>query len=151
MLRPLAVATALLASSSALAEAKVRLSLTNQTLETEILYSAVVPAILTDAGATVGTFRLPAAGRVIITYTAECRLYDLGSYVTVNILIDGVSIKPTSPGDDGVRFCTSNSYDTHSITVTKALKAGTHKIRVDGSTYGSTSGLLRKSSLVVFD
>jgi hypothetical protein len=129
------------------AEAKVYLSATNKTFENSF-YLTALALKLNDAGATSLTFSLPAPSRVAITYSAECRVGGAGADAAVVIKVDGAVVAPT--GSDTV-FCNTELYGMHSITVSRSLAAGKHKIRVEGDSNAAQFGFLRHSSLVVFD
>lgn len=154
MLKPSILAFALLAIASLRAEAKVYLSLTNQTYETPFL-SVPTAHKLNDAGATSATFTLPSPTRVAITFSAECRVAQSIAFAFIRIVIDGSAIPPTNtavpPMTTDTIFCKQVNYSMHSITVTKALAAGSHRIRVMGVAPMIDWGYLRNSSLVVFD
>jgi hypothetical protein len=138
---------ALAAASCPPAEAKVYLSVTNHTLETSF-YLIATPVKLNDTGNTTVSFTLSAQNRVAITYSAECRVGTAGSDASVTILVDGTALAPTGTYTN---FCNTEFYGMHSMTLSKVLATGTHKIRVIGISHAANFGYLKNSSLVVFD
>lgn len=144
---PIAAVPVLLSVICQPAEAKVYLSVTNHTNETSF-YVISTPVKLNDAGNTAASFTLSAQSRVAITYSAECRVGTAGSNASVTILVDGVAVAPTGIYTD---FCNTEFYGMHSMTLSKVLATGTHKIRINGISNAANFGYLRNSSLVIFD
>lgn len=111
------------------------------------------------------SFNVPAGGRFIVSYTAECSNDAPGtnSWVTleiraVNVHTGAVTVLPPTnapAGEDA--FCTSNGTTGHdgwtmaAVNATGVrLAAGTYRIQVWGRTVNGGSGWLGDSSLVVW-
>lgn len=130
-------------------QAKVYLSIFNQTQETSF-YLTDTPVKLNSAGVTTASFSLAAATQVLITYSAECKSSPRQGNVSIRILVDGTALPPNA-GGKGITFCNEDLYATHSVTLSKLLPAGTHKLRVFGYSYAGGLGYLKASSLTVSD
>jgi hypothetical protein len=96
-------------------------------------------------------------GKHIISYSAECET--TGSWLSIEILVDGVALSPTAGAADA--FCsdhkTAESLDAWTtasyVIATPALAAGVHTVQVRGTVQGnggaSDTGWLGDSSLVI--
>lgn len=108
---------------------------------------------LTSAGATSLAFY--GSGQHVINYSAECET--TGSWLSIQILLDGVPLAPTAGSSDA--FCSdhndNDSLDSwttaHYTVATPALAAGVHVVQIQGTVIGATTdtGWLSDSSLVI--
>jgi hypothetical protein len=125
---------------------------------------AVVP--LTPGGNTVTpAFNVPAGGRFIASYTAECSNDAPGtsSWVTleiraINVFTGAVTVLPPTNAAGGAdAFCTSNGTAGHDGWVMAGVNAtgvqlpgGTYRIQVFARTVAGGTGWLGDTSLVVW-
>jgi hypothetical protein len=149
-----------LAAVAATAHAGVKVSAvtTNNAFRTSTPDEVFVP--LNNAGATTISFNLSSAGKKVLTYSAECAVFDAlgyGSWLDIDIYVNGVIVAPTANHDDA--FCTAHGteeddprYVRASITVAiqGVLGNNTIRIKAKGST-GATGLWLGDSALVVYD
>ncbi|WP_029001159.1 hypothetical protein [Azohydromonas australica] len=121
---------------------------------------------LTPNGTTLTpTFNVPAGGRFIVSYSAECANDAAGyeSWVSLEIRAINVNtgavrvLSPTGASGGSDAFCSSNGtagYDGWSTNTVNAngvqLPAGTYRIQVWASTVFGGSGWLGDTSLVVW-
>jgi hypothetical protein len=145
-----AVAAAVLTVATA-AEAKIYKAVANETgafiTDTETYHP------ITSVDATATSFRLASKRRVAITFSAKCQSpLDIGIRIWVGIEIDGTIVKPTADRDDA--FCSGgdNRTGSYSLTVSRALGAGKHTVRVKAGTNAlDPFARLHDSTLVIFD
>lgn len=121
---------------------------------------------LTPNGTTLTpAFNVPAGGRFIVSYSAECANDASGYQSWVSLEIRAINVNtgavrvlsPTGASGGADAFCSSNGtagYDgwgTHTVNANGVqLPAGTYRIQVWGSTVNGGSGWLGDSSLVVW-
>ncbi|MFQ5456598.1 MAG: hypothetical protein ACE5EA_10440 [Nitrospirota bacterium] len=67
----------------------------------------------------------------IVTFSGECRLTNASpnDWVEVEVRLDGVPMKPSSPGNP-MAFCSDDNWEMHSATFAKRVPAGSHTIQV---------------------
>jgi hypothetical protein len=113
---------------------------------------------VTSTGATQLTVNAAAAGRYVITFSAECSVDAPAgnnfAWVDIDLMVNGVAVSPTAGTSDA--FCSADGvagfggYSRPSITVVAPLNAGANAIRVLGKFQaGATAGWISDSSLVV--
>jgi hypothetical protein len=121
---------------------------------------AAVLVPLNGAGALQLTFNLPAAGRKVLTYSAECAVNaaagSSSAWLDLDIIVNGAVVAPTVGVNDA--FCTSNGtagsdgWSRNSITVVIAGLAGANTVRVQARGNNGATGLwLGDSALVIHD
>jgi hypothetical protein len=107
---------------------------------------------LNATGVTTISFNLTAAGKKVLTYSAECYLpFTFDTWVDLDIIVNGITVAPTVGTIDG--FCGANSrYSRHSITVPIQGKAGANTVRILGKLGPSaTFATLGDTALVIHD
>ncbi len=114
--------------------------------------TAFVP--LNAGGSTTISFNLPADGKRVLTYSAECAaIGPTPSWLDIDVLVNGSVVAPTS-GDDQV-FCSSPGtviFTRASITLAIDGVQGNNNVRIRARKNGSPTVLwLGASSLVVHD
>ncbi|MBN8510384.1 MAG: hypothetical protein J0L57_17465 [Burkholderiales bacterium] len=148
-----------LAVAATAAVAAVRLSAV-RTNNWSVNSPAAVFVPLTGAGATAVGFALPAAGRKVLTYSAECAVNapagNNTAWLDIDIIVNGVVVPPTVGTGDA--FCDANGtagfdgWARNSITVVITGLAGANTVRVVARGNGGATGLwLGQSALVVHD
>lgn len=102
------------------------------------------------------TFTAPAAGTYVVNYTAECKVADVGKYLTIAVVVDGTERSPTSGLDDG--FCASNTTAAadgpamYSVAVPVNLSAGVHSVLIRAAfPLGGAGGTLDDSTTIITD
>lgn len=113
--------------------------------------TALIP--LNASGAT--SIGFSGKGRMVISYSAECETQ--GSWLSIQILVDGVPQAPTAGSSDA--FCSDqgvngslDSYTTAHYTIaTGSLSNGAHSVSVQATVVGAATdqGWLGDSSLVI--
>lgn len=153
------VATAVaLAAVATTATAAVRLSATRAGNWSSTPTAVLVP--LNAGGATTLTFNLPAAGRKVLTYSAECAvnapINNNGAWLDIDIIVNGAAVTPTGGSADA--FCDSNGtagfdgWARHSITVVIAGQAGANTVSIQARGNSGATGIwLSDSALVIHD
>ena len=103
------------------------------------------------------------SGKWVITYSAECAVAaaagNNSTWMSLEILVDGVAIEPTNVAGNQDAFCTSNGtagadgWTNTSITVvTPALALGPHVVEVRAAIINGaagTSGWLGDSTILI--
>jgi hypothetical protein len=154
-----AAAVLVLAAVATAAVAGVRLSAVRAN-NWSVNSPAAVLVPLTGGGATVVGFNLPAAGRKILTYSAECAVNaaagSTSAWMDLDIIVNGVVVAPTAGTLDA--FCSSNGsagfdgWARNSITVVITGLAGANTVRIQARGNNGATGLwLGESALVVHD
>ena len=110
---------------------------------------------LTPGGALVQPFVNPLGGSVSVTYTAECQLIAAStSWLHVTVLIDNIVAVPTGPD---AAFCSGRGvglgggWARQSVTVTRAMAAGAHSVRVVGQVNGAHTGARLDDTTVLIE
>jgi hypothetical protein len=106
---------------------------------------------LTAGGAT--SLAFSGKGKHAISYSAECETS--GSWVSIEIIVDGIALSPTSGDNDA--FCSDHNDNNgndgwtvaHYRVVTGQLALGAHSVQVRATTVGGGTGWLGDSSVVV--
>ena len=108
---------------------------------------AAVFVPLDGAGATTVNFNLTAAGRKVLTYSAECAVGapagNASAWVDVDIVVNGVTVAPTVGNQDA--FCVANGtaamdgWTRASITVVIQGKVGNNTVRIQIRGNGGTT------------
>jgi hypothetical protein len=106
---------------------------------------------LTNGGATTLTFS--GKGRHLISYSAECETD--GTWLSIEILVDGVAVAPTAGGSDA--FCSDHNDNdsndawavSHYRVATPNLASGNHTVQVRATVFGIASGWLGDSALLI--
>jgi hypothetical protein len=158
ILRPGAAAL-VLAAVATVAVAGVRLNAVRAN-NWSVNSPAAVLVPLTGAGASQVGFNLPAAGRKVLTYSAECAVNapagNNGAWLDIDVIVNGAVVAPTVGTADA--FCGANGtagfdgWRRNSITVVIAGVAGANTVRIVARGNGGATGLwLGDSALVVHD
>jgi hypothetical protein len=124
---------------------------TNATNPSNFTFTGTVLVPLTSGGATAVSFS--GKGRHAISFSAECET--TGSWVSIQILLDGAALAPTAGTSDA--FCSdhndNDSLDAwttaHYTVATPSLGAGVHTVQIQASVVGGGTGWLGDTSLVV--
>jgi len=115
---------------------------------------------LNAAGATIVNFKLPAPGKKVLTFSAECAV-DAGAgngtaWVDIDIIVNGVTVPVTAGSADA--FCTSDEepgfshWTRPSITVQVNGFAGVNNVRILAKGNNGATGLwLGDSALIIHD
>ena len=115
---------------------------------------------LNDGGGTTVAFNTTAARqKVVVSFTAECaNSDDTGSWVNIDILVDGVAIRPTNSLSSDA-FCTSDGTSRH-IWAAQAYNAvyvvpnaGAHVVRIRATISagnGGATGWIGDSSTIIW-
>jgi hypothetical protein len=130
-----ALSAALLIATSLPASAEVLATAVNRSAQTGTVTAALK---LTGGGATSVGFNMPAAGRFQIAFSSECAAARAGNtpfeYVSIDILVDGVSHPATITNDDA--WCSADAtaaidgWQHPAIVVAGRAAAGAHAVRV---------------------
>lgn len=112
---------------------------------------------LKETGHTVRAFNRPAGGTYVLTFSAECAVAapaSYGSWVDLDIIVNGVVVPPTATGSDA--FCSSNGgwdyWVRASISVPITLQTGYNSVRVRASLHaGATEGWISHIAIVIHD
>lgn len=151
------VMAATLASIAVTSQAGVRASATNGVNFTS---TATVFLPLTSSGGSTVSFNMSAAGRKVLTFSAECSVNapagNTVGWVDIDILVNGVVVSPTTGSADA--FCAANGtlgfdgWETNSITVVIPVVAGANNVRIQARPNGGATGLwFGERALVVHD
>lgn len=145
---------ALAAAATAPIYAKV---VTDATRATNFIWSGTTPTLVPLNGGGALSISFSGKGRHVISYSAECET--TGSWVSIEILVDGVVLAPTAGTADA--FCsdhrTAESLDAwttaHYTVATPALGGGVHTVQIRGTVVpnggASEQGWLGDTSLVI--
>jgi hypothetical protein len=148
---------ATLASIAVTSQAAVRASATNGVNFTSV---ATVFLPLTSGGASTVSFNMPAAGKKVLTFSAECAVNapagNTIAWVDIDILVNGVVVSPTTGSQDA--FCSANGtagfdgWETNAITVVIPVVLGANNVRIQARLNGGATGLwFGERALVVHD
>jgi hypothetical protein len=140
------------------AHAAVKFSATREGFFTTSNESFTIP--LNDLGATTVKFNLPAAKKVLLTYTAVCAVTGSSSatlpYVHLDIIVNGSTVAPTRGDFDS--FCSGNhtsvadGYTTNTVAMAISGKKGANTVTiVGGAKYSPGYVAIGNSSLVISD
>jgi len=149
---------AALAAVALSAHAVVKFSATREGLFTTTNESFTIP--LNDLGATTITFNLPAAKKVLLTYTAVCAVSGSSGTqdprVHLDIIVNNSTVAPTRGAQDA--FCSGNhtstadAYATHTIATAIAGKKGANTVMIVGGRLGAVGYVaIGNSALVISD
>lgn len=103
------------------------------------------------------------SGKWVITYSAECAVAAAAgnstTWMSLEILVDGVAIEPTNVAGNQDAFCSSNGtagadgwFNATIVVVTPALALGAHTVEVRASIINGaagTSGWLGDSTILI--
>lgn len=110
---------------------------------------------LSPGGAFVVPFANPLPGIVSVTYTAECQLIAAStSWLHVTVLIDNTVAVPTGPD---AAFCSGRGaglgggWARQSVTVSRAMAAGAHSVRILGQVSGVHTGARLDDTTVLIE
>lgn len=154
-----AVLALALAGTAATAQAGIKASVVNTSYWSAP--SAEQSLVSLDAaGATTLSFKLPSAGKKILTFSAICSVEapagDTLSWLDLDILVNGVVVAPTVGADDA--FCSANGtigfdgYVRASITIPIQGLAGTNYVQIKArGNYTARDMYFLFSTLTVFD
>lgn len=147
-------AGAVLASMAVTADAAIRLNATRTGNWFVLGGPAAVP--LDNLGATTLKFSLPAAKKVLLTYSAECAVEGPPSrWANFDIIVNGVAVAPTAGTADA--FCSTDStasldnWVRASITVQVNGKKGQNTVQIVAAHTLVNYISIGDSALVVFD
>ena len=147
-----------LAGMALFAHAAVKFSATREGFLELTNESFAIP--LNDLGATTVTFNLPAAKKVLLTYTAVCAVSGSSGTqdprVHLDIVVNNSTVAPTRGNRD--IFCSGNhtsiadAYATHTISTAISGKKGANTVMVIGGRLGAAGYVsIGNSSLVISD
>lgn len=131
MFKRFVLAAAALAISVVSANATVflaRINTTGQVVGTPITPLQLIP------GQVIAPFVVPSGGTYIVTFSAECAVDGIGRYLSLDIVIDGISRVPTAGTNDA--FCSSDhtpardNYGFRSLSIPVSLSAGNHTLQI---------------------
>ncbi len=152
------IAAAALMAVSLSAHAVVKFSATRAGVWYTSNESFTVP--LNDLGATSVTFNLPAAKKVLLTFTASCAIWGSSTtadpYVHLDVIVNNATVSPTHGDVDA--FCSGNqttqvdAFAAHTIAIAIAGKKGANTVRIVGGRKNAAIEVwLKSSSLVISD
>jgi hypothetical protein len=152
------VVAMLLGTAAAASVAVVRVNATRPGNWSSASAPALVP--LNVNGATTIAFNSAAAGRRVLTYSAECSVDAPAgnnfAWLDLDVIVNGAVVPPTVGSADA--FCSADGvagyggYTRSSITVVISVVEGTNRIRIQArGNAGATGVWLGDSALVVHD
>lgn len=147
-----------LAAAAVTAHAGVRASATSAGFYSYDRAPQFVP--LNEAGATTLSFKLPTAGKKVLTYSAECAVNSFAgnhyAWLDLDVYVNGNVVAATQAGTDA--FCSANgfpgfdSYVRASITLVIQGKKGSNTVRIQARPSFDATGIwLQDSALVIHD
>ena len=121
---------------------------------------AGVDVPLNAAGATIVTFNLPAAGKKVLTFSAECSVDaaagNFGAWVDIDIIVNGIVVPVTNQTADG--FCSADGtagfsgWVRPSITVQVNGVLGNNTVRIRAKGQGGATGIwVSDTALMIHD
>jgi hypothetical protein len=115
---------------------------------------------LNAAGATIVTFNLPAAGKKVLTFSAECAVDapagNVSAWLDLDIIVNGVVVPVTDQGSDA--FCAADGavgfsgWVRPSISVAVNGLQGNNTVRIRAKGQGGATGIwVSDTALIIHD